>query len=76
MLLSRLSDYLAQRGRASLEEIALGIESDPEALRGMLGLLERKGSVRRVRAEGRCSNCSGCARGHADVYEWCARRAE
>ena len=71
MLLSRLTDYLAQRGRASLREIALGVEADPGALRGMLGLLERKGCVRRLGADQRCSACTRCPAGTTEVYEWC-----
>ncbi|NHA15648.1 FeoC-like transcriptional regulator [Thioalkalivibrio sp. XN279] len=72
MLMSRLHDYLAKRGRASLREIALGVEADPGALRGMLSLLERKGCVRRLAAGGKCAACTRCPLGSAEVYEWCA----
>jgi putative ferrous iron transport protein C len=70
VLLSRLSEYLAARGRASLQEIAIGIDAEPSALRGMLGLLERKGRVRKLDPAVRCGNCTGCAQGAAEVYEW------
>lgn len=70
MLLSRLTEYLSNRGRASLAEMAVGVGTEPGALRGMLELLERKGRVRRLLPASRCGNCTGCAQGAADVYEW------
>lgn len=74
MLLSRLTEYLERQGRASLAEIAVGVGAEPGALRGMLELLERKGRIRRLPPASRCGNCSGCAQGAADVYEWAGER--
>jgi len=70
MLLTRLSNYLAERGRASLGDIALGLEADPGALRGMLGFLEHKGCVRRLPPENRCEGCTRCPAVILEVYEW------
>ena len=71
MLLSRVSDYLARRGRATVGDIALGVGADPGALRGMLRLLERKGCVHRVATDRRCGACSArCAMSVLDEYEW------
>ena len=42
MILSRLSNYLRERRRASLVEMAYGLDSTPEALVPMLATLERK----------------------------------
>ena len=70
MLLTRLSNYLAERGRASLGDIALGLEAEPGALRGMLGFLERKGCVRRLPPANRCDGCTRCPAAILEVYEW------
>jgi len=70
MLLTRLSNYLAERGRATLGDLALGLEADPGALRGMLGFLERKGCVRRLPPAGDCEGCTRCPAVVLEVYEW------
>ena len=48
MIISRLSAYLQQHRRASLHDMAHGLDTDAEALRHMLGVLERKGRVSRL----------------------------
>jgi len=70
MILSSISDYLRQRKRASIADLALGLEATPEALQGMLAILERKGRVRRLPGGGTCGGCSKCDNAGVDVYEW------
>jgi hypothetical protein len=70
VLLSRLSNYLEERGRATLGDIALGLEAQPGALQAMLGFLERKGCVRRLPAANRCDGCTRCPAAMLEVYEW------
>lgn len=69
MMLSRISDYLRQCGRASVHDLATGLDTAPEALKGMLALLERKGQVRRV-AGSSCSGCCKCDPDTLELYEW------
>lgn len=78
MLLTRLSDYLRDKGRASLNDMALGVGSSPEALTAMLVLLERKGRVRLLPAGSACgsSGCSGCDSTKVAIYEWTGHRDE
>lgn len=71
MILSRLSDYLRERRRASVADMAIGLDSTPSALEPMLATLERKGRVRRVAAAAGCgTSCCKCDPVSAIVYEW------
>ncbi|MCV2217344.1 FeoC-like transcriptional regulator [Thauera sp. Sel9] len=73
MILSRLSTYLRERRRASVADMALALESSPEALGPMLDTLERKGRVRRIEGESGCgSTCCKCDPATVAVYEWAA----
>ncbi|WP_133510070.1 FeoC-like transcriptional regulator [Candidatus Thiosymbion oneisti] len=70
MILSELTAYLAERKRASLIDLSHRFGSDPEALRGMLAILERKGRARRLPAGTTCSGCSKCDPASIEIYEW------
>ena len=71
MILTRLADYLRQRRRASLADMALGIGITSSALEPMLATLERKGRVRRLPAGAGCGHtCSKCDPTVLAVYEW------
>ena len=71
MILSRLSNYLRERRRASLVEMAYGLDSTPEALVPMLATLERKGRVRRLDSTSGCGSCCGkCDPATVTLYEW------
>ncbi|AVZ80144.1 sugar metabolism transcriptional regulator [Zoogloeaceae bacteirum Par-f-2] len=72
MILSRLSDYLRERRRASLADLALGLHASPDAVEAMLATLERKGRVRRLPPGSSCaSRCGKCNPGTIQIYEWC-----
>lgn len=74
MIVSRLDEYLAAHGRAALGDLARQLGTAPDALRGMLALLERKGRVRRLPAgAARCGGCSRCDPAEVEIYEWIAR---
>jgi Mn-dependent DtxR family transcriptional regulator len=60
MILLRLHDYLRRHGRASLADLAQGLDSTPEAVEAMLAILERKGKVRRLPPGSTCG--TGCCR--------------
>ena len=71
MIISRLSAYLQQHQRASLHDMALGLDTDAEALRNMLSVLERKGRVSRLPSGTPCSGgCGKCQPHTVEIYEW------
>ena len=70
LILSRINDYLRQQGRASLSDMAQGFDVAPEALRGMLAILERKGRVRRLPAGTACGGCNKCSPAEVQLYAW------
>ena len=55
MILSDLKGYLEARGQATLADMALHLRAEPEAVRAMLSVWERKGRVRRLPDPGRLS---------------------
>lgn len=70
MILSQAKEYLRQHSRASVVDMAQGLDATPEALKGMLAILERKGLVRRLPAGTTCSGCCKCDPNAAELYEW------
>jgi hypothetical protein len=71
VILSQLRDYLQQHGQASLADIALHFDVEPDALRGMLEVWIGKGKVRRVRATAACgTRCSQCDPASTEIYLW------
>ena len=71
MILSELTAYLAAQKRASLIDLSHRFGSDPEALRGMLTVLERKGRARRLPAGTTCGDgCCKCDPASIEIYEW------
>ena len=70
MILSRVSDYMKQHRRASVLDLAHGLDAAPDALKGMLAILERKGRVRRLPAGTACNGCHKCDPNWVELYEW------
>jgi len=71
MIISRLSAYLQQHQRASLHDMALGLDTDAEALRNMLSVLERKGRVSRLPSGTSCGGgCGKCQPHTVEIFEW------
>ena len=75
MILAQIRSYLAAHRRAALTDMVYRFDVAPEALRGMLVILERKGKVRRLpygsaRPAG-CSKCAvACDVAGIEVFEW------
>lgn len=70
---SDLRSYLSGRGRASLADIAIGLDTSPDAARALLDVWETKQRVRRVGADcgkGCGGACCGGDPAIAEVYEW------
>jgi predicted ArsR family transcriptional regulator len=72
VILSQVNDYLRRNRRASLADMAHGLGATPDALRGMLAALERKGRVRRLAAGAACAGCGKCDTHATELYEWVA----
>ena len=71
MILSDISRYLEQRGQATLADIALHFDTDPDAVRGMLDVWIRKGHVYRRLASASCgSRCQQCDPAATEIYVW------
>jgi DNA-binding IscR family transcriptional regulator len=71
MILSDLTLYLAEQKRVALMDISYHFDTDPEALRMMLSMLERKGRVRKLPAGTPCGGgCCNCDPASIEIYEW------
>ena len=71
MILADIRDYLLVRGEATLADIALYFEADPEAVRGMLQQWIRKGRVARRKVEAACgTSCHRCDPAAMELYVW------
>lgn len=71
MIISRLSDYLREHRRASLNDMAHRLDATPEAVTAMLSVLERKGRVRKLDSGASCGkSCCQCDPTTIAIYEW------
>ncbi|MEW8033668.1 MAG: FeoC-like transcriptional regulator [Candidatus Thiodiazotropha endolucinida] len=71
MMLSTIRDYLSRRGQATLAEIALHVDAEPEAVRGMLQQWIRKGRVEQRKVEAACgTSCNRCDPTEMELYVW------
>jgi putative ferrous iron transport protein C len=71
VILSDLKGYLETRGQATLADMALHLRAQPDAVREMLSVWERKGRVRRLSAPVGCGGaCTRCNPAAAEVYLW------
>ncbi len=71
MILSDIKQYLSQRGSASLSDLCIHFDTNPEAMRGMLGQWIRKGRVQKHSASASCgSSCSKCDLESTEIYQW------
>jgi hypothetical protein len=71
MILAKIEAYLSRQKRAALIDLSRHLGSDPEAVRGMLGMLERKGRVRKLPSGTACAGgCSECDPATVEIFEW------
>jgi len=71
MILAEIRQYLAQHKRVALIDLSHHFGSDPEALRGMLAMLEGKGRIRRLPMGTPCGNgCCKCDPATVEIFEW------
>lgn len=70
-MLSQLSEYLRQHGRASLKDLAIALDSTPDAVEAMLQHLVRKGRARLLPQGSSCGKpCCSCDSTTLAIYEW------
>jgi hypothetical protein len=73
MILSDIRLYLEQRGQATLADIALHFDAEPDAVRGMLNVWIRKDKVYRKMATASCGgSCTQCDPAATEIYVWTA----
>jgi hypothetical protein len=71
VILSEIRSYLQRRGQASLSDMMVHFNTDPEALRPMLEVWVKKGQVERFSASPDCGgNCNLCAPEATELYRW------
>lgn len=71
MILSRIEQYMRDHRRSALTDMAISLDATPDALRSMLGILERKGRVRRLPTGTACGGgCNKCHPATVELYEW------
>lgn len=71
MILSEIEQYLSQCRRASLADLCNHFDTAPDAMRGMLGIWERKGKVRQLPLESACGEaCCKCDPASIEIYDW------
>ena len=73
-MLADLKHYLRERPMASLMDIALHLDVEPEVARAMLERWISKGSVQRIVSERTCGGCDLCPPGTQELYQWVADR--
>lgn len=69
-MLSELKRYLGERSVASLADIALHLDVEPEVARAMLDIWIGKGRVRALERTTACSGCDLCRPGAREIYCW------
>lgn len=71
MILSDIKRYLQERQQATLSDIALHFDAEPDAVRGMLEHWVRKGKVERRLLHDACgSGCNKCDLSGTEIYLW------
>lgn len=70
MILSDIKRYLEDRGQATLSDIAIHFDSNPDAVRGMMEIWIRKGQVRILKANDACGDSCNQCNATTEIYQW------
>ena len=73
-MLADLKRYLRERPMASLADIALYLDVEPDLAGAMLERWISKGSVKRIVSPRTCGGCDLCQPGTQELYQWVADR--
>lgn len=71
MILSDIKDYMQKNRVASINDLAMYFDADPDVVRDMLAVWIRKGKVRQIQsADVHCNKCAQCHLLSNEIYEW------
>jgi len=71
VILSEIRDYLRSRRQASLADIAIQVDADPDAVRAMVEVWIRKGLVTRLPPANGCgTQCRQCEDAQTEIFAW------
>jgi putative ferrous iron transport protein C len=72
MILSDIKRYLQERKQATLNDLALHFDTDPQAMRGMLAQWIHKGKVSKSELRAGCKKgCASCGcDADIEIYRW------
>jgi hypothetical protein len=71
MILADLKRYLMQHQQATLADIALHLDADADAVRGMLAHWIQKGKVEKCLIHSACGvSCHQCDPATVEIYRW------
>jgi len=71
MILVDIRHYLANHQTATLNDLAIHFDADPESIRGMLQIWISKGRIKKMPVQTSCGG--GCGRCHCSLgesYQW------
>lgn len=69
MILSQLRQFIKQRGRVSLDELAIHFDGDKSAIEGMVDVLKTRGIVLELGCGG-CGGSKTCSVSGPKIYAW------
>lgn len=76
MILAEIKHYLSSQHSATLHDLSVHFDTDPEALRDMLQLWIQKGKIKMIQTEGGCGGgCSKCTCASIETYQWVQSQA-
>ncbi len=70
LTLQELKAYLRENRAASLFELTIHFNADPDSVRDMLEHWIRKNNVRKTQKSSGCNKCCQCNPLTTEVYEW------
>lgn len=71
MILTEIKKYLMEKRVASLTDLSVRFNVEPDAMRGMLNQWIKKGRLRQLPRGVKCSRCCGeCDSENLEIYEW------
>jgi len=70
-MLKDIQEYLRKHRRACLNDLAVHLNADPQAIAPMLEMLAARGRIRRVGTETKnCGGCTKCLPQSLVLWEW------
>jgi len=73
MILVDIRHYLVNHQTATLNDLAIHFDADPESIRGMLQIWISKGRIKKMPVQTSCGGGGGCGRCHCSLgesYQW------